>query len=131
MPPLGMDELFGGDSKAQEDVWESLPSNLLNVPEQNNAGGLQKKVSFMEEHDKLMDDFDPLAELMQSHENKNKDVDQNQRRTIWKMNYKMKNEKDQREEKMNLIDNTLLPAINDIIVNNAVEINKHQVNDAI
>jgi hypothetical protein len=31
----------------------------------------------MEEHDKLMDDFDPLAELMQSHENKNKDVDQN------------------------------------------------------
>jgi hypothetical protein len=47
------------------------------------------------------------------------------------MNYKMKNEKDQREEKMNLIDNTLLPAINDIIVNNAVEINKHQVNDAI
>jgi len=33
MPPLGMDELFGGDSKAQEDVWESLPSNLLNVPE--------------------------------------------------------------------------------------------------
>jgi len=47
------------------------------------------------------------------------------------MNYKMKNEKDQREEKMNLIDNTLLPAINDIIVNNAVEINKHQVNDTI
>jgi len=40
-----------------------------------------------------LDDFDPLAELDKNLKNlDNEHMDANERKSVWKMNYKMKNE---------------------------------------
>jgi hypothetical protein len=68
---------------------------------------------------------------MNSHQEAQGEFDTVQRKSIWKMNSKMKNEKEKRQQNLNLIEAELWPKIKEIVVFNDVEMNQIHINKAV
>lgn len=71
-----------------------------------------------------LDDFDPLAELQKLRDS---NLDQNQRKSVWTMKYRMKNELGANVEKDKLIQEKLLPGIREICLNNVSVVYKAEL----
>ena len=53
---------------------------------------------------KELEEFDPLAELENNLKNHNsQEMDPNERKSVWKMNYHMKNDKKKEGDKINVV----------------------------
>lgn len=59
-------------------------------------------------------------ELLEQRENENNQMDMNQRKSVWKRSYQMKNEMNLKPKKDDLIDNKLMPEIKQIMETNFV-----------
>ena len=78
------------------------------------------------EQEEELDDFDPMAELMRL---KDSDMDQNQRKSIWTMKYRMKNDLNQKAQKEEIINQKLLPGIREICLQNVAVIYKSELEE--
>lgn len=66
-----------------------------------------------------LDNFDPLAELDSNIKMlKDESMDAHQRKSVWKMNYKMKNELASKTAKSQIVQESLLPSVKEIVVDN-------------
>ena len=61
---------------------------------------------------KELDNFDPLAELESNmNDLNNKEMDPAERKSVWKMNYHMKNKMNKENEKLKVINEDILPNV--------------------
>lgn len=75
--------------------------------------------------DEELKDFDPLGDL---HNLKVQNLDAAERKSVWKMNYKMKNELGQKTKKQELINGHLIKKINEICIKNVADQRVEQTN---
>ena len=67
-----------------------------------------------------------MQELERVHTGKGGDqLDHEQRRSIWMMNHKMKNEVTKRAEKLNIINQEILPNIKEICSGDLLDVKKY------
>jgi hypothetical protein len=92
---------------------------------------LKKLSSFKDEvlqEQNELDDFDPMAEL---HKLQESNLNNNERKSVWKMKYHMKNDLSKKAEKESIINQTLLPGIKEICLQNVAEVKSIEINDLI
>ena len=56
-------------------------------------------------------------------------MDPNERKSVWKMNYKMKNEMKQKEDKTNIIVADLMPNVNKVVVEDMWNFRHQQIDE--
>ena len=74
-----------------------------------------------------LDNFNPLDDLKEFQNKLDSNLDSNQRKSVWKMNYKMKNEHSQKDAKNKVVLNTILPRTKEIIVDNMWVMRKESI----
>lgn len=93
MPPVSFSELFGAEEQSNAD-----------------AQGFQRQESIFgnDNIDEELKDFDPMEELLTMRNQDDKSMDPQLRKSVWKMNYQMKNELTAKSQKAKLIEEHLL-----------------------
>lgn len=80
----------------------------------------------MKEQDDELNNFDPMAELLELNRSLSgnpggkKDMSIGQRKDTWKMNYKMKNNLEHKAEKETLIQEVIIPKLKETVVESSV-----------
>ena len=121
MPPVGFEELFGHDQPNEPAQWQDASLFKNDSEEIRRRNTIQRGIFFDENEENMADelkDFDPLADL---HSMKEKNLDAAERKSVWKMNYQMKNELGEKNKKDMLVNDGLLSKIREICITNVTD----------